>query len=116
MSLMKTLAKVAVGVAVAKGAKSMMQRSAQGGAGQAGGLGGLLGGLAGGGGAASGGLGGLLGSLAGGAAAVWVASWAVWPVQQVPVGPQAVWVAFWAVHKKACSGAPRPTTAALARC
>jgi uncharacterized membrane protein YebE (DUF533 family) len=42
MSLMKTLAKVAVGVAVAKGAKSMMQgRSGQSTAG--GGLGGLLG-------------------------------------------------------------------------
>lgn len=49
MSLMKTLAKVAIGVAVAKGAKSMMG----GGAGRggntagAGGLGGLLGGLTG---------------------------------------------------------------------
>ena len=46
MSLMKTLAKVAVGVAVAKGASAMMQRQA-GGAGAGGGLGGLLGGLAG---------------------------------------------------------------------
>ena len=49
MSLMKTLAKVAIGVAVAKGAKHMMSG---GGARQAsagsGGLGGLLGGLAGG--------------------------------------------------------------------
>jgi len=50
MSLMKTLAKVAVGVAVAKGAKSMMGR----GGGAGGGLGGLLGGLAGGTGAAGG--------------------------------------------------------------
>lgn len=48
MSLMKTLAKVAIGVAVAKGASAMMNR--QGGANPAGGagLGGLLGGLAGG--------------------------------------------------------------------
>ena len=47
MSLMKTLAKVAVGVAVAKGAKSMMERSAGGTrrAGQGGDLGGILGGL-----------------------------------------------------------------------
>jgi uncharacterized membrane protein YebE (DUF533 family) len=45
MSLMKTLAKVAVGVAVAKGAKSMMGGGSSRTAG--GGLGGLLGGLAG---------------------------------------------------------------------
>lgn len=45
MSLMKTLAKVAIGVAVAKGASAMMNR--QGGAAAGGGLGGLLGGLAG---------------------------------------------------------------------
>lgn len=71
MSLMKTLAKVAVGVAVAKGASAMMNRSQQqGGTAQAGGLGGLLGGLAGGGSAAgAGGLGGLLGGLTGGSAA-----------------------------------------------
>lgn len=43
MSLMKTLAKVAIGVAVAKGASHMMRGGAGGGAG--GGLGGLLGGL-----------------------------------------------------------------------
>ena len=55
MSLMKTLAKVAIGVAVAKGAKSMMNKSSgnrtasSGGAG--GDLGGLLGGLMKGGGA-----------------------------------------------------------------
>ncbi|NNK15397.1 MAG: tellurite resistance TerB family protein [Sulfitobacter sp.] len=77
MSLMKTLAKVAVGVAVAKGAQSMMKRSAQGG-GSGGGLGGLLGGLAGGaaggsrphGGAHStgGGLEDMLGGLLGGGA------------------------------------------------
>ena len=85
MSLMKTLAKVAIGVAVAKGASAMM-KGGQGGTSQAGGsLGGLLGGLTGGagglqdmlggmlgGGAAggatgSGGLGGLLESLGGGA-------------------------------------------------
>lgn len=67
MSLMKTLAKVAIGVAVAKGANAMMKGS-QGGDGtaQAGGLGGLLGGLAGGG--AGGGLAGMLGGLAGGSA------------------------------------------------
>ncbi len=53
MSLMKTLAKVAIGVAVAKGASSMMNK--QGGARGAGGLGGLLGGLAS---AAGGGAGG----------------------------------------------------------
>ncbi len=48
MSLMKTLAKVAIGVAVAKGASSMMkQGSKSGNAGSAGGLGGLLGGLTG---------------------------------------------------------------------
>ncbi|MEO0939766.1 MAG: DUF533 domain-containing protein [Pseudomonadota bacterium] len=70
MSLMKTLAKVAIGVAVAKGASAMMQKRTEGGAGQAG-LGGLLGGLTGG--AAGGGssmqdmLGGLLGGAQGGA-------------------------------------------------
>lgn len=67
MSLMKTLAKVAVGVAVAKGASAMMKNSQQGGTSQAGGLGGLLGGLTGGTGQA-GGLGGLLGGLTGGTA------------------------------------------------
>ena len=64
MSLMKTLAKVAIGVAVAKGASSVM---GGGRSGQGGGLGGLLGSLAGGaGGAGAGGLGGMLGGLAGG--------------------------------------------------
>jgi len=51
VSLMKTLAKVAIGVAVAKGASSMMKnRSGGGGGGSAGSddLGGLLGGLTGG--------------------------------------------------------------------
>ena len=73
MSLMKTLAKVAVGVAVAKGASAMMRRSAEGGgsAAGAGGLGGLLGGLAGGSAgnarSASGGLEDMLGGLLGGA-------------------------------------------------
>jgi uncharacterized membrane protein YebE (DUF533 family) len=79
MSLVKTLAKVAIGVAVAKGASSMMKgasgRSASGGAG---GLGDLLGGLtdAMGGGAggtkgasAGGGIEDLLGGLLGGSAA-----------------------------------------------
>ncbi|WP_299731405.1 DUF533 domain-containing protein [uncultured Tateyamaria sp.] len=69
MSLMKTLAKVAIGVAVAKGASSMMKnRGGAQAAGAGGGLGGLLGGLAGGG--AQGGAGGLqdmLGGLSGGA-------------------------------------------------
>lgn len=65
MSLMKTLAKVAVGVALAKGASSMMKGGgAQGGG--AGGLGGLLGGLAGG--AGGGGAANLLQGLAGGGA------------------------------------------------
>lgn len=45
MSLMKTLDKVAIGVAVAKGASSMMKKSSSGSTGQSGGLGGLLGGL-----------------------------------------------------------------------
>ena len=44
MSLMKTLAKVAIGVAVAKGAKAMMDNGNNRGTSQAGGLGGLLGG------------------------------------------------------------------------
>ena len=77
MSLMKTLAKVAIGVAVAKGASSMMNKNRKGGSG---GLGGLLGGLSGGStsqgarsqGASSGGgslqdmLGGLMGGASGG--------------------------------------------------
>ena len=69
MSLMKTLAKVAIGVAVAKGADAMMKGS-QGGTSQAGGLGGLLGGLTGGAGAGgAGGLQGMLGGMLGGGAA-----------------------------------------------
>lgn len=64
MSLMKTLAKVAIGVAVAKGANAMMKGKQSGDTAQAGGLGGLLGGLAGS--SAGGGLGGLLGGLTGG--------------------------------------------------
>ena len=83
MSLMKTLAKVAIGVAVAKGASAMMNR--QGGAAAGGGLGGLLGGLANSAGAAGSGspfgganspgagmqemLGGLLGGAGGAAGA-----------------------------------------------
>lgn len=69
MSLMKTLAKVAIGVAVAKGASAMMKNksASSGGTSSAGGLGGLLGGLMGGGAGAStsGGLGGLLNQLGG---------------------------------------------------
>ncbi|MEH6830584.1 MAG: tellurite resistance TerB family protein [Sulfitobacter sp.] len=68
MSLMKTLAKVAIGVAVAKGANAMM-KGGQGGTSQAGGLGGLLGGLTGGGAAGAGGLQGMLGGMLGGGAA-----------------------------------------------
>ncbi len=66
MSLMRTLAKVAVGVAIAKGAGAMMKNSG-GAQSQNAGLGGLLGGLTGGG-AAGGGLQGMLGSLTGGGA------------------------------------------------
>ncbi len=73
MSLMKTLAKVAIGVAVAKGASAMMKKGGgSASAGSAGGLGGLLGGLAGGSGAgagsSSGGLQDMLGGLMGGSA------------------------------------------------
>ena len=69
MSLMKTLAKVAIGVAVAKGASAMMNnRGGAQAASASGGLGGLLGGLSGATqGGAGGGLGGMLGGLAGGA-------------------------------------------------
>ena len=66
MSLMSTLAKVAIGVAVAKGAGAMMNKGS--GASQAsagGGLGGLLGSLTGAGGASAGGAGGLQGMLGG---------------------------------------------------
>ena len=66
MSLMSTLAKVAIGVAVAKGAGAMMNKGS--GASQAsagGGLGGLLGSLTGAGGAGAGGAGGLQGMLGG---------------------------------------------------
>ena len=64
MSLMGTLAKVAIGVAVAKGAGAMMNN--RGGA-AGGGIGGMLGGLAGAAQGGSGGLGGMLGGLMGGA-------------------------------------------------
>ncbi|MDF3413905.1 DUF533 domain-containing protein [Sulfitobacter sp. M57] len=68
MSLMKTLAKVAVGVAMAKGAKAMMDKNRGGQTQGAGGLGGLLGGMAGGSaGSAGGGLQDMLGGLLGGA-------------------------------------------------
>lgn len=59
MSLVNTLAKVAIGVAIAKGAKSVLGGSGQSSAG--GGLGGLLGGALGGAGGSAGGLGDLLG-------------------------------------------------------
>jgi uncharacterized membrane protein YebE (DUF533 family) len=73
MSLMKTLAKVAIGVAVAKGASAMMKKSgSSSNAGSAGGLGGLLGGLtggsAGGAGSSAGSLQDMLGGLMGGSA------------------------------------------------
>jgi len=86
MSLMRTLVKVGIGIAVAKGVGAMANRRSGG---SSGGLGGMLGGLTGGSGgsgglqdmmknvlggtggagASSGGIGGLLGGLAGGAAA-----------------------------------------------
>ena len=68
MSLMKTLAKVAIGVAIAKGAGAMMNKGSGQSQASSGGLGGLLGSLTGGG-AAGGGLGGMLGGLSGGSAA-----------------------------------------------
>lgn len=65
MSLMGTLAKVAMGIAVAKGVGKMMGGGRKGGSG--GGLGDLLGGLTGGASkGGSGGLGGILDSLGGG--------------------------------------------------
>lgn len=70
MSLMKTLAKVAVGVAIAKGAGAVMKNRQQGGTSQSGGLGGLLGSLGSGtGGSGTGGLQDMLGGLLGGSAA-----------------------------------------------
>jgi len=70
MSLLKTLAKVAVGIAVAKGVGGMMKRGTAGQqapTGSGGGLGDLLGQLGGGTGGQSGGLGDLLGKLGQGA-------------------------------------------------
>ena len=67
MSLMSTLPKVAIGVAIAKGAVAMMNES--GGVTQAsngGGLGGLLGSLAGASGSSAGGMQDMLGGLLGG--------------------------------------------------
>lgn len=71
MSLMKTLAKVAVGVAMAKGASAMMKKNSGASTAGAGGLGGLLGGLPGGGSASAsgGGLQDMLGGLMGGGGA-----------------------------------------------
>jgi len=65
MSLMGTLAKVAIGVAVAKGMKKVMRGGQASQTPQGGGLGSILGQLSKGG-AGAGGLGGLLGGLAGG--------------------------------------------------
>jgi uncharacterized membrane protein YebE (DUF533 family) len=65
---MKTLAKVAIGVAVAKGASSMMNKGDKPStASSGGGLGGLLGGLSGPGTSGAGGLQDMLGGLMGGA-------------------------------------------------
>jgi len=65
MSWMGTLAKVGMGVMVAKGVGKMVQGRAGGGG--AGGLGGMLGGMMGGGqGGGAGGLGGMLGGMLGG--------------------------------------------------
>jgi len=71
MNLVGTLAKVAVGVMVARGIGSLMGGGKKSASSQGGGLGDLLGGLTGGGGqqqAGGGGLGGLLGGLTGGSA------------------------------------------------
>jgi len=65
---MKALTKIAVGVALAKGATAMSKRNRQGGGAQSGGLGGLLGGLSGGS-ASGGGVQGMLGNLLGGGGA-----------------------------------------------
>ncbi|WP_299150091.1 tellurite resistance TerB family protein [uncultured Tateyamaria sp.] len=66
MSLMRTLAKVAIGVAVAKGAKAVMSNRGRSASGGQAGLGGLLGGLAGGAQGGGGGLQDMLGGLMGG--------------------------------------------------
>tara|TARA_R110000850_G_scaffold127947_5_gene247198 strand:- start:728 stop:1540 length:813 start_codon:yes stop_codon:yes gene_type:complete len=64
------LAKVAVGVAIAKGAQAVMKNNQKGGKSQSGGLGGLLGGLSGStGGTGGGSLQNMLGGLLGGGAA-----------------------------------------------
>ena len=63
MSLVGTLGRIAVGVAMAKGVGKMMGGRSGG---SGGGLGGMLGGALGGGSSSGGGLGGLLGSLTGG--------------------------------------------------
>jgi uncharacterized membrane protein YebE (DUF533 family) len=68
MSLMKALSKIAIGVALAKGATALSQRNQRGGTGQSGSLGGLLGGLSGGSTGQSGGVQGMLGNLLGGGA------------------------------------------------
>lgn len=68
MSLVKTLAKVAIGMAIAKGTKSVLGGGASGnsGGGLADALGGMLGGAKSTAGGAAGGLGGLLGSITNG--------------------------------------------------
>ena len=68
MSLVGTLGRIAVGVAMAKGVGKMMNsgKSGAGGGGLGGGLGSALGGVLGGKGGSGGGLGGLLGGLMGG--------------------------------------------------
>lgn len=68
MSWMGTLAKVGMGVMVAKGVGKMVSNRAGGASGGLGGLGGMLGGMMGGqqGGGSGGGLGGMLGGMMGG--------------------------------------------------
>jgi len=66
MSWMGTLAKVGMGVMVAKGVGKMVSNRGAGGGAGAGGLGGMLGGMMGGGQTGAGGLGGMLGGMMGG--------------------------------------------------
>jgi uncharacterized membrane protein YebE (DUF533 family) len=72
MSLMSTLAKVAIGVAMAKGASAMMNKSGSPSASPSGndGLGGLMGSMTGGSGGSAGGLEDMLGGLLGGGGGV----------------------------------------------
>jgi len=66
MSWMGTLAKVGMGIMVAKGVGKMVGNRAGGAGGGTGGLGGMLGGMMGGGQQGGGGLGGMLGGMMGG--------------------------------------------------